>query len=297
MTGADSELSSSIPAERLRVMTIANGAFLPTLASLQNLAAIEVQQRRELVSWFRQAIVELACDLVANDSPRAAYLRVADPGASSRGTSPQHVAVTLPAIGAASAPSSAPTSVRASATLGRTYEAALPMSSGVSDPRSAYTRLIESVRESVDGSIEIPWVAPGAEAWTPEDVVRQDITAERCGSCPLTTQCRAYAETAGERAGVWGGKLLGPSSEARRRSIVRGKSQEKARSRAKKRRVRGNIASEYPRTFGWESRAEAPKTLIRSDAAMNAKSTNLNACLCGCGGATRANSAPGTTPR
>ncbi|WP_141379296.1 WhiB family transcriptional regulator [Microbacterium lacticum] len=156
------------------------------------------------------------------------------------------------------------------------------------DPATAYAELIERVRASMDDGIEIPCVGPGAEAWTSEDVVLQDVAAERCGSCPLATQCRAYAETAGALAGIWGGKLFGPSSEERRRSIEREKAQVRALQRLGKSRIRPNIVPDYLHTFEWELGAGAPGTLLRSDTPMNAKATNLNACLCGCGGATRA---------
>lgn len=76
-------------AERIRVMTITNGAFLPTLAALQDLAAIEVQERRNEISGFRQAVVERACDLVKNENPRAAYFRVQELDAKLRLMSPR----------------------------------------------------------------------------------------------------------------------------------------------------------------------------------------------------------------
>ncbi|MEW2014072.1 MULTISPECIES: hypothetical protein [Microbacterium] len=71
-----------LEAERVRVLTVTNGAFLPTLLALQRLAAIEIGDRRNEISGFRQSVVERVCDLVQNEQPRAAYFRVQDLGVS-----------------------------------------------------------------------------------------------------------------------------------------------------------------------------------------------------------------------
>jgi hypothetical protein len=82
-----------LEAERIRVLTVTNGAFLPTLASLQHLAALNAADRAAEISGFRQVVVERVCDLVKNEQPRAAFFQVEDPGARIRVMGPRpHIA-------------------------------------------------------------------------------------------------------------------------------------------------------------------------------------------------------------
>lgn len=67
-----------LEAERIRIATATNGAFLPMLKSLQRLATMEVVERRTEISGFRQELLDKASDLIRNDAPRLAYFRVDD---------------------------------------------------------------------------------------------------------------------------------------------------------------------------------------------------------------------------
>lgn len=71
-------LADLLRAERVRLLTITNGAFQTSAEQLQNLAAMDIHERRREVSGFRQSTVNKACDLVRNDSPRSAYFKVED---------------------------------------------------------------------------------------------------------------------------------------------------------------------------------------------------------------------------
>lgn len=73
-----------LDAERIRIATATNGAFLPMLKSLQRLATMEAAERRSEISGFRQELLDKASDLIRNDSPRLAYFRVDDLLAPSR---------------------------------------------------------------------------------------------------------------------------------------------------------------------------------------------------------------------
>lgn len=78
LAGEKDTVEQLLEAERIRIQTVTNGAFLPTLAALQDLATQEIAGRREAISGFRQKVVERACDLVKNPAPRAAYFQVED---------------------------------------------------------------------------------------------------------------------------------------------------------------------------------------------------------------------------
>lgn len=73
-----------VVAERIRVLTVTNGAFLTTLQSLQLFAAMDAAGRRAEISGFRHSVVNRVCDLVRNEQPRAAYFKVEDLGAPVR---------------------------------------------------------------------------------------------------------------------------------------------------------------------------------------------------------------------
>lgn len=85
-------LADELDAERLRILTITNGAFQASAKKLQDLAAEDLDVRRRQVSGFRQSIVDKACDLVRNDRPRAAYFHIEDPAAERRRMTPGYVA-------------------------------------------------------------------------------------------------------------------------------------------------------------------------------------------------------------
>lgn len=89
LRGEAASLEALLQAERVRIATITNGAFLSTLAALQDLAGLDADERRTTVSGFRQKVVERACDLVKNEQPRAAYFRVDDLTAPLRTMSPR----------------------------------------------------------------------------------------------------------------------------------------------------------------------------------------------------------------
>lgn len=89
LSGAARSLEDLLQAERIRIATVTNGAFLSTLAALQDLAGLDPDERRTTISGFRQKVVERACDLVKDDQPRAAYFRVDDLTAPLRTMSPR----------------------------------------------------------------------------------------------------------------------------------------------------------------------------------------------------------------
>ena len=89
LRGAARSLEDLLQAERIRIATVTNGAFLSTLAALQDLAGLDADERRTTISGFRQKVVERACDLVTDDQPRAAYFRVDDLTAPLRVMSPR----------------------------------------------------------------------------------------------------------------------------------------------------------------------------------------------------------------
>ncbi|MEP7021215.1 MAG: WhiB family transcriptional regulator [Pseudonocardiales bacterium] len=51
-----------------------------------------------------------------------------------------------------------------------------------------------------------PPCAADPEAWFPTDDLGVDLAAYHCGRCRAAAECGAYADAAGERAGVWGGR-------------------------------------------------------------------------------------------
>ena len=71
-------LADDLDAERLRILTITNGAFQATARRLQEISAASIGDRQRDISGFRQSVVDKACDLVRSDSPRAAYFQVTD---------------------------------------------------------------------------------------------------------------------------------------------------------------------------------------------------------------------------
>lgn len=89
LTSSKTTVAELLRAEKIRILTMTNGAFLPTLSALQDLAAMKPRDRAVEISGFRQAVVERACDLVKNESPRAAYFRVQDLSARRRVMSPR----------------------------------------------------------------------------------------------------------------------------------------------------------------------------------------------------------------
>lgn len=89
LQSARTTVAELLRAEKIRILTMTNGAFLPTLSALQDLAAMRPGERAVEISGFRQAVVERACDLVKNESPRAAYFRVQDLSARRRVMSPR----------------------------------------------------------------------------------------------------------------------------------------------------------------------------------------------------------------
>lgn len=90
--GRQQSLAELLDAERVRTLTITNGAFKGAARQLQELATKDIQERRREISGFRQAIVNKACDLVRNDSPRSAYFRVEDLQAARRTMTAKYVA-------------------------------------------------------------------------------------------------------------------------------------------------------------------------------------------------------------
>lgn len=73
------DLDQQLIAERVRILTLTNGAFQGSARGLQEFAAMDLNDRHTQISGLRQSIVEKACDLVRNDRPRAAYFRVDSP--------------------------------------------------------------------------------------------------------------------------------------------------------------------------------------------------------------------------
>ena len=57
LRGEAASLEALLQAERVRIATITNGAFLSTLAALQDLAGLDADERRTTVSGFRQKVV------------------------------------------------------------------------------------------------------------------------------------------------------------------------------------------------------------------------------------------------
>ncbi|WP_136056829.1 hypothetical protein [Microbacterium sp. K24] len=84
-------LEEELSAERIRIATATNGAFLPTLNSLQQLATMDLPDRRSELSGFRQEVIDRASDLLQNDAPRIAYFRVENLLAPSRVMRPKPV--------------------------------------------------------------------------------------------------------------------------------------------------------------------------------------------------------------
>ncbi|GAA1250683.1 hypothetical protein JOF42_002431 [Microbacterium phyllosphaerae] len=80
-----------LEAERIRIATATNGAFLPMLKSLQQLSTMEVAARRAEISGFRQELIDRTSDLIRNDAPRLAYFRVDDLSVESRVMHPKPV--------------------------------------------------------------------------------------------------------------------------------------------------------------------------------------------------------------
>lgn len=62
------------------------------------------------------------------------------------------------------------------------------------------------LREALVG-VRTPCQSSDAEAWWSDDRATLAIAADACGLCPVLWQCRAYADAAGERWGVWGGQV------------------------------------------------------------------------------------------
>lgn len=89
LRGAARSAEQLLEAERVRIATVTNGAFLSTLQALQALSGLDAQGRREAISGVRQRVVERACDLVRNEHPRAAYFTVADLEAQRRVMTPE----------------------------------------------------------------------------------------------------------------------------------------------------------------------------------------------------------------
>jgi len=89
LRGAARSAGQLLEAERVRIATVTNGAFLSTLQALQSLSGLDAQGRREAISGVRQRVVERACDLVRNEHPRAAYFTVTDLEAARRTMTPE----------------------------------------------------------------------------------------------------------------------------------------------------------------------------------------------------------------
>lgn len=43
------------------------------------------------------------------------------------------------------------------------------------------------------------------ETWFADDLAERDLAIAACAHCPALTECRAYADAAGERHGIWAG--------------------------------------------------------------------------------------------
>lgn len=52
---------------------------------------------------------------------------------------------------------------------------------------------------------EVPCLGPGAEAWTSDDAIDQELAADLCLLCPVFALCQRYADRAKPEAGTWGG--------------------------------------------------------------------------------------------
>ncbi|TDP78441.1 transcription factor WhiB [Brachybacterium sp. AG952] len=73
-----------------------------------------------------------------------------------------------------------------------------------------------------DGVATAPTVVPCAGAgrplWHSESETEQGAAARACLECPVMVLCDAYASTADERSGVWGGWTEKERRRARRRT-------------------------------------------------------------------------------
>lgn len=111
---------------------------------------------------------------------------------------------------------------------------------------------------------EVPCLGPGAEAWTSEDPIDQELAADLCLLCPVFSLCQRYADAAEPEAGTWAGVTREPSTQERRRRVI---------AEAHERSRRG-MTRRQPRA---KSARVAPP--VRTDSSLD--------CTCGCGGTTR----------
>jgi hypothetical protein len=73
---AQRTLQQELDAERVRTLTTTQGVLGLAAKALRELAAAQLEERRQLVHAFRVRVVQSACELVKSDSPRASYYRL-----------------------------------------------------------------------------------------------------------------------------------------------------------------------------------------------------------------------------
>lgn len=80
---------------------------------------------------------------------------------------------------------------------------------------SAWARLQD---EAARSPVVVPCAGYGWRLWHSEDDEEQAAAARACLDCPVMVLCDAYASTAGERWGVWGGVTEKDRRRAQRRA-------------------------------------------------------------------------------